>query len=34
LKDIARLEQRLVILLELSKVPDFEEQQFLAAPAS
>ena len=33
LKGIVRLEQRLIILLELSKVLDFEEQQSLAALA-
>ena len=33
LKGIARLEQRLIILLELSKVLDIEEQQSLAAIA-
>jgi chemotaxis signal transduction protein len=31
LKDIVRLEQRLIILLELSKVLDFEEQRSLVA---
>jgi len=33
LKGIVRLEQRLIILLELSKVLDYEEQQSLAAIA-